>query len=167
MDGSCRAIDPSDGDLPADCSDIDARRHASSPRGWSIWRRSCASPAAKKTKRSSRRSQAALAGGYTSILRRSNTHPALIRHGAVEFVRQNAAQGRGARVHVSVCLSKGRRGDRWRNWACWSKPVRWRSVIRPRRCHSDALLKRALDYCRMFDRPIFDRPEVPELASAA
>ena len=34
----------------------------------------------------------------------------------------------------------------------------------PRAIHSDALLKRTLEYCRMFDRPIFDRPEIPEMA---
>jgi dihydroorotase len=35
----------------------------------------------------------------------------------------------------------------------------------PRPMPNDALLKRALEYCRMFNLPIFDRPEVPELAN--
>jgi dihydroorotase len=35
----------------------------------------------------------------------------------------------------------------------------------PHSMPNDALLKRALEYCRMFDLPIFDRPDVPELAN--
>ncbi|MEM0926667.1 MAG: dihydroorotase, partial [Planctomycetota bacterium] len=110
-------------------------------------------------------SHAALAGGYTSILASASTDPVIDSYGAVEFVRQKATKARGARVHVVGCLSSGRRGEQMAELGLLAEAGAVGFSDAPHPVPNDALMKRALEYCRMLDRPIFDRPEVPELAA--
>jgi dihydroorotase len=109
-------------------------------------------------------SQAALAGGFTSVLCCSSTSPCIDSPGAVEFVRQKAWRAAGVRVHVIGCLSKGRAAEQMAELGLLAEAGAVAFSDAPRSMPNDALLKRALEYCRMFNRPIFDRPEVPELA---
>ncbi len=109
-------------------------------------------------------SDAALAGGFTSVLCCSSTSPCIDSPGAVEFVRQKAAKASGVRVHVIGCLSKGRAGEQMAELGLLAEAGAVAFSDSPRPMPNDALLKRALEYCRMFNLPIIDRPEVPELS---
>ena len=109
-------------------------------------------------------SNAALAGGFTSVLCTSSTSPVIDSPGAVEFVRQKAAKARAARIHVIGCLSKGGDAEQMAELGLLAEAGAVAFSDSPRPMPNDALLKRALEYCRMFNLPIFDRPEVPELA---
>jgi dihydroorotase len=94
----------------------------------------------------------------------SSTSPCIDSPGAVEYVRQKAAKADGVRVHVIGCLSKERSGEQMAELGLLSEAGAVAFSDAPGPTPSDALLKRALEYCRMFDKPIIDRPEVPELA---
>jgi len=94
----------------------------------------------------------------------SSTRPCIDSPGGVEFVRQKATKARGARIHVIGCLSKGREGDQMAELGLLADAGAVAFSDAPKSMPNDALLKRALEYCRMFDLPIIDRPEVPELA---
>ncbi|MEM6365363.1 MAG: dihydroorotase [Planctomycetota bacterium] len=109
-------------------------------------------------------SAAALAGGYTTVLCCSSTDPKMDSAASVQLVRQLADDVNGVRVHPIACLSKQRRGEQMAELGILAQAGAVAFSDSPRPMPNDALLKRALDYCRMFDLPIFDRPEVPGLA---
>ena len=163
VDGVVHAIDPSDDAVPIACRRIDATGQIVAP-GLVDLGAELREPGSEEDETIQTGSDAALAGGYTSILCNASTKPVIDSPGAVEFVRQKAARAAGVRVHVIGCLSKGREGEQMSELGLLAEAGAVAFSDSPRPMPNDALLKRALDYCRMFDLPIFDRPEVPELA---
>jgi dihydroorotase len=164
QDGFVSAIDPAEEALPPDCERIDAAGCLVAP-GLVDLGVELREPGFEEDETIHSGSHAALAGGYTSILATASTDPVIDSYGAVEFVRQKATQARGARVHVVGCLSKGRNGKQLAELGLLSGAGAVAFSDAPQPVPNDALMKRALEYCRMLDRPIFDRPEVPELAA--
>ncbi|MGI9472565.1 MAG: dihydroorotase [Rubripirellula sp.] len=163
IDGVIAAIDPNDGDIPADCESIDASGKIVAP-GLIDLGAELREPGNEEDETIESGSNAALAGGFTSVLCCSSTAPCIDSPGAVEFVRQKAAKADGVRVHVIGCLSKGRSGEQMAELGLLAEAGAVAFSDAPRSMPNDALLKRALEYCRMFNLPIIDRPEVPELA---
>ncbi|MDM4018084.1 dihydroorotase [Roseiconus lacunae] len=164
LDGRVASIDPADGDLPAQYDTIEAGGCLVAP-GLVDLGVELREPGFEEDETIFSGSQAALAGGYTSILATASTYPVIDSHAAVEFVRQKAAQASGAKIHVIGCLSKGQKGEQMAQLGLLSEAGAVAFSDAPRAIHSDALLKRALEYCRMLNRPIFDRPEIPEMAA--
>ncbi|MDP6442232.1 MAG: dihydroorotase [Pirellulaceae bacterium] len=107
---------------------------------------------------------AALAGGFSSIACIANTDPPLDTQAGVEFVRQKAARADNCHVHVIACVSKGREGRELAELASLTEAgaVGFSDADLP--IHNAELLRRALEYCLMLDRPILNHPEVLELA---
>ncbi len=161
--GQVAAIDPSDGDLPPDCHRLDAGGNIVAP-GLVDLGAEMREPGNEQDETIQSASDAALAGGFTSVLCCSSTSPCIDSPGAVEFVRQKAAKAGGVRVHVIGCLSKGRAGEQMAELGLLAEAGAVAFSDSPRPMPNDALLKRALEYCRMFNLPIIDRPEVPELS---
>jgi dihydroorotase len=163
VDGLVVAIDPLDGDIPPDGQRIDARDRIVAP-GLVDLGAELREPGREEDETIQTGSDAALSGGFTSILCCANTDPVIDSYGAVEFVRQKAARAAGVRVHVIGCLSKGRLGEQMAELGLLAEAGAVAFSDSPKSMPNDALLKRALEYCRMFNLPIFDRPEVPSLA---
>jgi dihydroorotase len=161
--GVVAAIDPSDGDLPADCHRLDAGGKIVAP-GLVDLGVEMREPGNEQDETIQSASDAALAGGFTSVLCCSSTSPCIDSPGAVEFVRQKAGKANGVRVHVIGCLSKERSGEQMAELGLLAEAGAVAFSDSPRPMPNDALLKRALEYCRMFNLPIIDRPEVPELS---
>ncbi len=107
---------------------------------------------------------AALAGGYTSVACIPNTDPPIDTQASVEFVRQKAARARNCRVYVLACVSKNREGKELAEIGSLveSGAVGFTDAERP--IHNTELMRRALEYCLMFDTPILNHPEVLELS---
>ena len=163
LNGVIAAIDPNDGEVPATCDSIDARGKIVAP-GLVDLGAELREPGSEEDETIRSGSDAALAGGFTSVLCCSSTTPCIDSPGAVEFVRQKATKAQGVRVHVIGCLSKGRSGEQMAELGLLAEAGAVAFSDAPRSMPNDALLKRALEYCRMFNLPIIDRPEVPELA---
>jgi dihydroorotase len=163
VDGKVAALDPSDGDLPPQCPRLDAGHKIVAP-GLVDLGAELREPGGEEDETIQSGSDAALAGGFTSVLCSASTKPVIDSPGAVEFVRQKAAKANGARIHVIGCLSKGRSAEQMAELGLLAEAGAVAFSDAPRPMPNDALLKRALEYCRMFDLPIFDRPEVPELS---
>jgi dihydroorotase len=108
--------------------------------------------------------RAALAGGFTSVACIPNTEPPIDTQAAVEFIRQKAARADTCNVFVVACVSRGREG---KELAEIGRLVEAGAVA-----FSDdgspvadaELMRRALEYCRMFDRPVLAHEEVLELS---
>lgn len=162
-EGKIVAIDPSDGDLPSDCRHIDARGMIIAP-GLVDLGAEFREPGNEADETIHTGTAAAVAGGFTSVLCCSSSSPCIDSPGAVEFVRQKAAKAAGVRVHVIGCLSKGRDAQQMAELGLLAEAGAVAFSDAPRPMPNDALLKRALEYARMFDLPIIDRPEVPELS---
>jgi dihydroorotase len=107
---------------------------------------------------------AALAGGYTSIACLPETDPPTDSPAAVEFIRQKAGRAGNCHVFVVGCLSKNREGKELAEIGSLVEAgaVAFSDGMQPI-ANSD-VLRRALEYCLMFDKPILSHPEVMELS---
>ena len=162
--GKVVAIDPADGDLPPEYLRLDASGKIVAP-GLVDLATELREPGREEDEQIATGLAAALAGGFTSVVCAANTDPPIDSTGTVELVRQKAAAADLARVHVIACVSKGRQGEAMAELGLLSEAGAVAFSDSPRPLPNNALLRRALEYCRMFDRPIFDRPGVPELSS--
>ena len=108
--------------------------------------------------------RAAVAGGFTSIACIANTDPPIDTQAGVEFVRQKAARAGNCNVFVIACVSKNRGGEELAELGLLSEAgaVAFSDASRP--LHNSELLRRALEYCLMFDKPVLNHPEVLELS---
>ncbi|HIA18266.1 MAG TPA: dihydroorotase [Planctomycetes bacterium] len=106
---------------------------------------------------------AALAGGFTAIAYVPDTEPPLDTQAGVEYVRQKASRADHCRVYVLACVSKNQEGNELAEIGTLVEAgaVGLSDATRP--LHNAELLRRALEYCRMFKKPIFSHPEVLEL----
>jgi dihydroorotase len=106
---------------------------------------------------------AALAGGFASIACIPNTDPPIDTQGSVEFIRDRAARADNCNVFVIACVSKNREG---KELAEIGQLVEAGAVA-----FSDdgapigdpELMRRAFEYCLMFDKPVLNHAEIREL----
>ncbi|MBV8488121.1 MAG: dihydroorotase, partial [Planctomycetaceae bacterium] len=108
---------------------------------------------------------AALAGGVTSVACMPNTIPPIDTQAAAEFVVLQGLRARQANVYPVGAVSKGRKGE---ELASLGQLVAGGAVAftddgAP--VASAALMRRALEYSRMFDRVIMQHCQVPELTA--
>lgn len=106
---------------------------------------------------------AALAGGFTSIACIPNTEPPIDTQATVEFVRQQAERAGNCNVFVVACVSKNREGKELAEIGqlVESGAVAFTDDGAP--VYDAELLRRAYEYCLMFDKPILNHAEVLEL----
>jgi dihydroorotase len=106
---------------------------------------------------------AALAGGVTALACMPNTMPAIDTQGAAEFVVLQAQRAHKAQVYPVGAVSKGRKGEELAELGqlVAGGAVAFTDDGAP--VASASLMRRALEYARMFDRPIMQHCQVPEL----
>jgi dihydroorotase len=108
--------------------------------------------------------RAALAGGFTSVACIPNTEPPLDTQAAVEFVHQKAARADTCNVFVVACVSRNREGKELAEIGqlVEAGAVAFSDDGAP--VYDAELMRRAFEYCRMFDKPILAHEEVLELS---
>jgi dihydroorotase len=106
---------------------------------------------------------AAVAGGFTSIACIPNTEPPIDTQASVEFIQHQAARADKCNVYVVACVSKNREGKELAELGQLSQAgaVAFSDDGAP--VYDAELMRRALEYCRMFDKPILNHAEVREL----
>jgi len=108
--------------------------------------------------------RAALAGGFTSVACIPNTEPPIDTQAAVEFIHQKAARADTCNVFVVACVSRNREGKELAEIGqlVEAGAVAFSDDGAP---VADAeLMRRALEYCAMFGKPILAHEEVLELS---
>jgi dihydroorotase len=108
--------------------------------------------------------RAAAAGGFTSIACIPNTEPPIDTQANVEFIHQKAARANACNVFVVACVSRNREGKELAEIGqlVEAGAVAFSDDGAP---VADAeLMRRAFEYCRMFDKPILAHEEVLELS---
>ena len=108
--------------------------------------------------------QAALAGGFTSVACIPNTEPPIDTQAAVEFIHQKAARADTCNVFVVGCVSRNREGKELAEIGqlVEAGAVAFSDDGAP--VYDAELMRRAFEYCRMFDKPILAHEEVLELS---
>ncbi len=106
---------------------------------------------------------AALAGGFTSIACIPNTEPPIDTQGTVEFILHQAARADKCNVFVVACVSKGREGKELAEIGqlVQAGAVAFSDDGAP--VYDAELMRRAFEYCLMFDKPVLNHAEVREL----
>ncbi len=106
---------------------------------------------------------AALAGGVTSVACMPNTLPAIDSQGVAEFVVLLAQRAKKANVYPVGAVSKDRKGEELAELGrlVAGGAVAFTDDGAP--VASASLMRRALEYARMFDRVIMQHCQVPEL----
>ncbi len=108
---------------------------------------------------------AALAGGVTSVACMPNTLPPIDSQAAAEFVVLQGQRARQANVYPVGAVSKARKGEELAGLGqlVAGGAVAFTDDGAP--VASAALMRRALEYSRMFDRVIMQHCQVPELTT--
>ena len=106
---------------------------------------------------------AAVAGGFTSIACIPNTEPPIDTQASVEFIQHQAARADQCNVYVVACVSKNREGKELAELGqlVQAGAVAFSDDGAP--VYDAELMRRALEYCGMFDKPILNHAEVREL----
>ena len=107
---------------------------------------------------------AAVAGGYTTIACLPNTEPPIDSQAGVEFIRHQAEQADNCHVLVMATVSKGRGGEELAEIGTLVEAGAAAFTDAQRPINNPDLLRRALQYCLMFDKPVMSHPEAPELS---
>ena len=107
---------------------------------------------------------AALAGGFTSIAAFPTSDPPVDTQGSVQYVRTRARDAANCNVFPLACLSKERRGEELAEIGLLVEAGAIGFCDGGRPIRNAELLRRALEYCRMFDRPVLNRPEIAEIS---
>ncbi len=106
---------------------------------------------------------AAVAGGFTSIACIPNTEPPIDTQASVEFIQHQAARADQCNVFVVACVSKNREGKELAEIGqlVQAGAVAFSDDGSP--VYDAELMRRAIEYCQMFDKPILNHAEVREL----
>ena len=107
---------------------------------------------------------AAIAGGFTSIACAPDTNPPIDSQGTVQFVKQQAADANHCHVYPIACVSKSRRGEELSEMGTLvdAGAIAFSDACSP--ISNPELMRRALEYLLMFDKPLLSHPEVRELS---
>jgi dihydroorotase len=106
---------------------------------------------------------AAVAGGFTSIACCPNTDPPIDSQGTVEHVRQKAARAGNCNVFVIACVSKNREGQELAEMGQLFEAGAVAVSDDGAPVSNAELMRRAFEYCLMFDKPVLSHPEILEL----
>lgn len=106
---------------------------------------------------------AALAGGFTSVACIPNTEPPIDTQGAVAFVRHEAARADHCNVFVLACISKNREGKELSEMGQLVEAGAVGFTDDGSPVSDSELMRRAFEYCLMFDKPVLNHAEVHEL----
>ena len=106
---------------------------------------------------------AALAGGFTSIACMPNTDPPIDTQGAVEFARDRAERADHCNLFVVGCVSKNREGKELAEIGQLVEAGAVAFTDDGSPVGDAELMRRAFEYCLMFDKPVLNHTEVREL----
>ncbi|HIK95383.1 MAG TPA: dihydroorotase [Planctomycetes bacterium] len=107
---------------------------------------------------------AALAGGFTSIAALPDTNPVVDNRGSAEFVKRQAERAANCRVFPLGAVTKGHKGEELAEIGLLveADAVAFTDAKTP--IANAEVMRRALEYTGMFDRPVLHHSMVPELS---
>ena len=92
-----------------------------------------------------------------------NTEPTIDSQGVVDFIRHQAAQADNCNVFVVACVSKNREGKELAEIGQLVKAGAVAFTDDGAPIYNPELMRRAFEYCLMFDKPVLNHSEIREL----
>jgi len=163
MDGKIAAIDPRDGDLPSGCSRLDASGCIVAPGLFDLCTE-FGEPGREEDETILTGTAAAIAGGFTSVALSPSTEPPIDSAANVEFIYSKGIRADHCRLLPLGCVSKERKGESLAEIGSLVDAGAVALSDTPSAMENTGLLRRALEYCTMFDRYVFDHPEILSLS---
>ncbi|MCU0715322.1 MAG: dihydroorotase [Pirellula sp.] len=163
LDGRFAGVDVLDGDIPAHVQRLDARDCIVGP-GLVDLGTEFGEPGREEDETIQSGTLAALAGGYTAVALSTNTLPPIDTAASVEFIHQKASRADNCRVYALGCVSKERKGESLAEIGSLVDAGAVGLYDGPNPIENTGLLRRALEYCLMFDRVVFDHPEIASIS---
>ena len=99
---------------------------------------------------------AAARGGFTSVVCMPNTSPAIDNAGTVALIHERAAQANGVNVFVSGAITKNIAGEELAPTGSLKKAGVVAITDDGHCIQNNELMRRACEYAKMFDLPVFD-----------
>jgi dihydroorotase len=99
---------------------------------------------------------AAARGGFTSVVCMPNTSPAIDNAGTVALIHERAAQANGVNVFVTGAISKNIAGEELAPIGSLKKAGVVAITDDGHCIQNNELMRRACEYAKMFDLPVFD-----------
>lgn len=109
-------------------------------------------------------SAAAVAGGFTSIASLPDTNPVVDNRGAAEFVRRQAERANKCRVFPLGAVTKGHLGKELSEIGQLNEAGTVGFTDGKTAIANAEVMRRALEYTGMFDKPVLHHSMVPELS---
>lgn len=110
--------------------------------------------------------QAAAAGGFTTVVCMPNTSPPADNAGTVELIN-NAAKSAAVRVYPTGCITAGMKGQQLAPHGSLKKAGVVALTDDGLCVQSNELMRRAVEYARMFDLPVLDHCQDDALTHGA
>lgn len=104
-------------------------------------------------------SLAAVAGGFTTIICCPNTNPPIDTTANVALIRELASKARRCNVFPMCCISKGRKGQEMAELGLLFESGAIACSDDGSSVEDDALMRRALSYCKMFNKAVLCHEE--------
>jgi dihydroorotase len=109
---------------------------------------------------------AALAGGVTSVACMPNTEPAIDSQAAAEFVHLQAERAGNANVFPTGAITKGREGKELAEIGGLVEGGAVAFTDDGSPVVNSEIMRRAMEYCKMFDKAVLSHSEDPELSKS-
>ncbi|MBW3541458.1 MAG: dihydroorotase [Planctomycetes bacterium] len=122
-------------------------------------------PGAEEDETTQSGTAAALAGGFTTIAAMPDTSPVVDNRAAAEFIVLQAERAGHCRVLPLGSVTKSHAGEELSEIGQLVEGGAVAFTGGKRAVGNAEIMRRALEYTRMFDRPIFNHPQVPELVA--
>ncbi|MCX7395759.1 MAG: dihydroorotase [Planctomycetales bacterium] len=106
---------------------------------------------------------AALAGGFTTIAALPDTRPVVDNAAAAEYVVLQAERAGNCRIHPLGAVTRGHDGAELADLGQLARAGALAFTDAKSPIRSAEIMRRALEYARMFDRPIFSHAQDPTL----
>lgn len=161
--GRIAALDPTDGDIPAGISRLDARGMIVASGLFDL-ATEFGEPGREEDETILTGTAAAVAGGFTAVALSPSTDPPIDTAASVEFIFSKGLRADRCRLLPLGCMSKERKGESLAEIGSLVEAGAVALSDSPSPIENTGLLRRALEYCNMFDRYLFDHPEIGSLA---
>ncbi|QEX16353.1 dihydroorotase [Hypericibacter terrae] len=166
VDGEIADLGPALGQhgLPADAIEVNCGGHCLVP-GLVDMRVQLREPGEEHKETIATASEAAAAGGITSMVTLPNTDPVIDHVSGVEFIARRARETKGTKVYCYGSVTRGAEGKDIVEFGLLAENGALGFTDGTRAVASARVLRRAMSYASTFDLLILQHPEEPDLAA--
>lgn len=163
LNGKIAGFDVAHDQIPANVTELDATNKIVTP-GLIDMHAHLREPGYEEAETVASGSYAALCGGFTSIVCPPNMNPPIDTQAQVALIKELASSARNSNVFPMCCISKGRKGEELAELGLLFESGAVACSDDGSSIEDSELMRRALEYCKMFNKVILCHEESKPLA---